>query len=141
MRPNWPSIATVPAPPCPKRKFSPTAIASAPTGAEVSISAKRSARMRENAFVKGTISSSLTPRASISWLLSPIGVSTAGRSSGRRTAIGWGSKVRHIEVRRRSAASSIARRMTAWWPRWTPSKVPMATARRGPPRGRSPSDW
>ena len=102
------------------------------TGAETSISAKRSARMRENALVKGTTSSSSTPSRSISWLLRPIGVRTAGRSSGRRTAIGWGSKVRPSTVRRRSAASSIARRMTAWWPRWTPSKVPIATTRRGP---------
>ena len=63
------SISTVPAPPWPKRKFSPTTTASAPTGGETSISAKRSARMRENALVKGTTSSSSTPRRSMSWVL------------------------------------------------------------------------
>ena len=77
----------------------------------------------------------------MSWLLRPMGARTAGFSSGRRTAIGCGSKVRVIAARRRSAASSIARRMTAWCPRWTPSKVPIATTRRGAPSGRSPSDW
>ena len=140
-RPNWVSMSTVPAPPWPKRKFSPTTTAPAPTGAETSISAKRSARMREKALVKGTTSSSSTPRASISWPLRPIGVRTAGRSSGRSTAIGWGSKVRAIAGSPRAATISSARRMTAWWPRWTPSKVPIATTRRGPPSGRSPSDW
>ena len=115
-RPNWVNIPAVPAPPWPKRKFSPTTTASAPIGADTSISAKRSARMRENAFVKGTTGSSSTPSRSMSWLLRPMGVRTAGFSSGRRTAIGCGSKVRVIAARRRSAASSIARRMTAWCP-------------------------
>ena len=68
-RPNCLSISTVPAPPWPKRKFSPTTTASAPTGGETSISAKRSARMRANALVKGTTSSSSTPSRSMSWRL------------------------------------------------------------------------
>ena len=83
-------------------------------GGATSISAKRSARMRENARVKGTTSSSSTPSRSISWVLKPMWVSTAGRSSGRRTAIGCGSKVSAIDPRPRSAASSMARPMTAW---------------------------
>ena len=65
-RPYCISISEVPAPPWPKRKFSPITTASAPTGGDTSISAKRSARMRENAFVNGTTSSSSTPMRSMS---------------------------------------------------------------------------
>ena len=139
-RPYCISISAVPAPPWPKRKFSPITTASAPTGGETSISAKRSARIRENAFVNGTTSSSSTPRRSMSWVFSPMCVRTAGRSSGRRTAIGWGSNVSAIALRRRSRAISIARPMIAWWPTCTPSNVPIATTRRCPPSGRSPNE-
>ena len=139
-RPNCFSISTVPAPPWPNRKFSPTTTISAPTGGETSISANRSARMRANALVKGTTSSSSTPSRSMSCVLRGRWVSTAGRSSGRRTAMGCGSKVSAMAVTPRSRAISMARRMTAWWPTCTPSKVPMATTRRGPPRGRSPRE-
>jgi hypothetical protein len=110
-------------------------------GAEINISAKRSARMRAKAPVNGTTSSSSTPRCSISAAFSPGRVRTGGRSSGRSTATGFGSKVTTMAGSPRSFASSIARPMMAWCPTCTPSKVPMATTRRGPPRGRSPRDW
>ena len=56
------SIPAVPAPPWPKRKFSPTTTASADRGRHEHLG-EAPARMRENAFVKGTTSSSSTPSA------------------------------------------------------------------------------
>src|SRR3546814_20861119 len=64
-----------------------------------------------------------------------------GAWSGRRTAIGCGSKVTATTVlQETSSATSRARRTTCWWPRWTPSKLPMVTTVRPRSSGTSVSE-
>ena len=63
------------------------------------------------------------------------GVRMNSGTSGRNTLRGCGSKVSTSAGTPRRSASSSARSSTAWWPRCTPSKLPIATT---PPR-RPPS--
>src|SRR5690606_21070643 len=51
-----------------------------------------------------------------------------GAASGWNQRRGWGSKLTTPSGAPRARAASPAAAMTAWWPRWTPSKAPMATA-------------
>ena len=72
--------------------------------------------------------------------LRPLGRgSTAGAApaSGRSTFSGCGSKVSATDGTPSSRARATVPRGSAWWPRWTPSKLPMVTT---PPRGRSELD-
>ena len=103
----------------PKRKFSPTETRSAPSRSTSTSSMNSSALRWANSRSKGITTSSRTPRPSITSRLTPKGMISFGSAAGWRISSGWGSKVRTV------SASSI----TAWWPRWTPSKVPIATWR------------
>ena len=80
---------------------------------------KSSALRRAKSSSKGITTSSSTPRPSITSRLTLKGMISFGNAAGCSTSSGWGSKVSTV------SASSI----TAWWPRWTPSKVPIATWR------------
>ena len=60
-----------------------------------------------------------TPRPSITSRFTLKGMISFGSAAGCRISSGWGSKVSTV------SAPSI----TARWPRWTPSKVPIATLR------------
>ena len=80
---------------------------------------KSSAVRCANSSSKGITTSSSTPSPSITSRLTSKGMISFGSASGWRTSSGCGSKVRTV------SAPSI----TARWPRWTPSKVPIATWR------------
>ena len=70
-----------------------------------------------NSSSKGITTSSRTPSPSITSRFTPNGMISFGSAAGCRISSGWGSKVSTV------SAPSI----TARWPRWTPSKVPIAT--------------
>ena len=72
-----------------------------------------------NSRSKGITTSSRTPSPSITSRFTSKGMISFGSAAGWRTSSGCGSKVSTV------SAPSI----TAWWPRWTPSKVPIATWR------------
>src|SRR4051794_15976115 len=80
---------------------------------------KSSAERWENSSSKWITTSSSTPSTSITSRLIASELISFGAASGRSTSSGWGSKVSTV------SAPSI----TARWPRWTPSKVPIATSR------------
>ena len=88
----------------------------------------------------GTASTSSTPASAISSARASIEVSIEGACSGRSTAIGCGSKVTATTGTPRASASSRARAITARWPRWTPSKLPMVTTERPRSAGTSSSE-
>ena len=117
---EWPrSISGSPLAFLPKRKFSPTETRVAPS---VSIRIREqnsSASISRNSWSKGMITSSSTPRPSITSRLISNGMISFGAASGWITLSGWGSKVSTV------SAPSITWR----WPTWTPSKVPIATSR------------
>src|SRR2546423_3549266 len=50
-----------------------------------------------------------------------------GQRSGARIAAGWRSKVASTQGRPSARARLTAWRITSWWPRCTPSNVPMHT--------------
>lgn len=66
------------------------------------------------------------------------GVRRNGGWSGWKTRLGCGSKVSTAHGAPVSRAIRPASPMTAWWPRCTPSKLPMAMAA---PRASSGSVW
>ena len=73
----------------------------------------------ENSLSNGITTSSSTPSPSITSRLTSNGMISFGAASGWITVSGCGSNVSTV------SASSI----TARCPRWTPSKVPIATCR------------
>src|SRR4030042_2166317 len=56
-----------------------------------------------------------------------------------RTLSGWGEKVRTRETKPISRAVLTRTRRILWWPRWSPSKLPMATTVPSGKAGRSGS--
>ena len=68
-----------------------------------------------------------TPSASINSALRPGDVSWRGSVPGANTSRGCRSNVTAMDGRPRSRAIDTVRVMTAWWPRWTPSKNPTVT--------------
>ena len=114
----------VPRAPLPKRKFSPTATRPAPRRSISTSCTNSSALCLEKPRSKGITTSSSTPRPAIRSRLTGKGLISLGVASGWITDSGCGSKVSTV------SEPSI----TARCPRWTPSKVPMAT-RRGAERG------
>ena len=103
----------------PKRKFSPTETRSAVSRSISTSSMKPWAERVANSRSKGMTTSSRTPSPSITSRFTANGMISFGSAAGWSTSSGWGSKVRTV------SAPSI----TAWWPMWTPSKVPIATSR------------
>ena len=91
----------------------------APSFSTRTYSMKSSAVRWENSSSKGITTSSSTPSPSITSRLISGELISFGAASGRSTSSGWGSKLSTV------SAPSI----TARWPRWTPSKVPIATSR------------
>src|SRR5581483_10789283 len=53
-----------------------------------------------------------------------------GADAGAKNSRGCGSNVSTAGSRFRSSAASVRRVSIAWWPRWTPSKLPMVSATR-----------
>src|SRR5262245_8836543 len=80
---------------------------------------KSSALRWEKSSSKWITTSSSTPSPSITSRFTSSELISFGATSGRRASSGCGSKVSTV------SAPSI----TARWPRWTPSKVPIATSR------------
>ena len=109
----------VPRAPLPKRKFSPTDTRPAPRRSINTCCTKSSALCSEKLRSNGITTSSSTPSPAIRSRLTGNGLISFGVASGWMTDSGWGSKVSTV------VESSI----TARCPRWTPSKVPMATRR------------
>src|SRR5687767_1341896 len=103
----------------PKRKFSPTETFFASRRSSRICEQNCSASIPEKPSSKGMITSSFAPRPAITSRLISNGMISFGAASGWMTLSGWGSKVSTV------SASSI----TARWPTWTPSKVPIATRR------------
>ena len=85
-------------------------------------STNSSARLLGEAAVEGDDTSSSTPSPAIRSRLIGNGLSSLGVASGWITESGCGSKVSTVS----------APRITSRWPRWTPSKVPIATLRGRP---------
>src|SRR5262245_54457892 len=95
---------------------------------------------RETSRSKGRASTASAPASVSKAARSSTEVSITGACSGRSTAIGWGSKVTATSVRSCASATARARDTTRWWPRWTPSKLPITTAVRPRSAGTSSSE-
>src|SRR6201994_1586255 len=112
-------ISGVPRALAPKWKFSPIATRRAPS-LPISASSMNSSALRwENSPSKRITTISSTPSPSSTSRLTSSELISFGAWSGRSTSSGCGSKVRTVSL------PSI----TARCPRWTPSKVPIATSR------------
>src|ERR1700761_1193589 len=113
------SISGVPRALAPKWKFSPIATRRAPSLPISAWSMNSSALRWENSSSKRITTISSTPSPSSTSRLTSSELISFGAWSGRSTSSGCGSKVRTVSL------PSI----TARCPRWTPSKVPIATSR------------
>ena len=128
--PSATRTSTVPAPAAPSRKSDPT------TTASTSRTARRASPMKErwSRVARAAVKSKATT-ASTSSARSPRERSSQVRSLERpcgspRTSAGSGLKVTAARRQPRQRASSWARRSSSWWPRWRPSKAPMAQTQR-----------
>src|SRR3954471_22542201 len=90
-----------------------------------SISTKRAGGVAANRASKGCSTRSPTPHPAISSRLRGNSQIKGGAYSGASRRAGCGSKV---SAHTGPLASSEAAAKSAWCPRWTPSKLPMATA-------------
>src|SRR5689334_1006018 len=77
--------------------------------------------------VNGSTHIASTPRSATSSALRSIEVRIAGWEPGRITSAGCGSNVRSRHGRPIARARSTAAPISFWWPRWTPSYIPMVT--------------
>src|SRR5580698_9348906 len=120
----------------PKWKLKPTITpltANLPTRIRVT---KSSAVVAANAELNVRTTAPSSPAAARSRSLTASSVSRNNGSAGWKKSRGWGSNVSTPAGRLSSLAFLRATAMTAWWPRCTPSKLPMArTAPRSAPSG------
>jgi len=79
----------------------------------------------QDASVKGRTRVASIPVAARSSSLRGSGVMSGCGCSGRNTRAGWGSKVMARDWPPRKRARAMTSAMTDWWPRCTPSKLPM----------------
>src|SRR6266545_3226817 len=139
LRPRRRRRATSPALPRPNRKPAPTTTVVAWSASWRTRRANSGAGCAARSGVKGSTATRSTPRrASRSAFCSRV-MRVAGARSGARTREGWGSKVSTTAVPPLARASATACATSAWWPRWTPSKLPTVTAGRGQDRASSVS--
>ncbi len=105
----------------PKRKFSPTETRSAPSPSTRTSWTNCSALFEANSRSNGIVTSSSTPRPAIRSAFMLGVFSSLGSLPGLITACGCVPNVSTVSLPR----------ITSRWPRWTPSKVPIATLRPG----------
>jgi len=84
--------------------------------------------MPASSRVNGSTTTASTPASASSSSRRAIEVSIRGARFGASSAEGCGSKVSATVSASLAAASSRARAISARWPRWTPSKLPIAIA-------------
>src|SRR5882672_8361779 len=139
LRPRRRRRATSPARPRPNRKPAPTTTVVAWSASWRTRRANSGAGCAARSGVKGSTATRSTPmRKSRSAFWSRV-MMVAGARSGARTREGCGSKVNTTAVPPLARASATACATSAWWPRWTPSKLPTVTAGRGHERASSVS--
>src|SRR3982750_1783793 len=80
-----------------------------------------------NSVVNGSTHMASTPSPATSSALRSIAVRIAGCEPGRITSAGCGSKVSSRQGRRIAWARVTAAPISCWWPRWSPSYIPMVT--------------
>jgi hypothetical protein len=121
-RPRSRNVSAEPARPLPKRKSAPTTAWQRPRSRARTPWTKSSGEREARGASKGSSKRVSTPSISSRCALACAFISRKGGASGANHSRGCGSKVSTP----RGAPSRRARSMTAWWPRWTPSKFPMA---------------
>ncbi len=121
-KPRRSTSSRSPARPWPKRKSAPATTTSAPIRRRNAFT-NASGSSAASFAVNGTTRTSAMPASAISSSRRSRVVSSSTRLPS--TTRGCGSNVTTVGV---SPASTAARRIR-WWPTWTPSKVPSATAR------------
>src|SRR5215831_16713015 len=89
---------------------------------------KSSALSPASSRVKATTTRCCVPVPAISAWRSSSVVICGGQLTGSTTQRGWGSKVMQADVRACRPAAATSRSRTHRWPRWTPSKLPIASA-------------
>ncbi len=128
------SSSKVPSRRWPKVKLSPTWISHTRSRPQRNSRTNCRAGVRENSRVKRTTSMTAIPASASRRSFCAGVVMARGACSGRSTARGCGSKVTTAAATRSSRARATTRSRMAHWPRWTPSKFPMAATA---PCGRS----
>ena len=135
LRPRSTRVAPVPVRPCPKLKSWPTTTWAAPSPATSTWSTKASGSRPARAASKGSTTTKSAPASPSSSTRRASGRIRGGASAGAKKRAGWGSKVSAPARAPRAPAWARAAASSAWCPRCTPSKLPMAIAGA---RGRSP---
>src|SRR5690606_26691858 len=88
---------------------------------------KSSAASWLNSRLNGWMTMPSRPRAAAMRVLASSVVRRNMKGAGAKTSRGCGSKVSITAGTPAACARSRSRRSTNWWPRWSPSKLPMAT--------------
>jgi hypothetical protein len=122
-RPKSRSISAVPVRPLPKQKSAPTTTWLTPRPSARTSRAKASADRPESLASNGSSASISTPSFSSRLARASAFIRRKGGASGAKYSRGCGSNVTTPS----GASARRARPITWAWPRWTPSKFPMAT--------------